>query len=106
MKKRKLTRKEAEAKASYDKLVAKWSGPQFGSRGPLPSVNKIPVYSHRTSNVEIKSTFATGKADTSKKESMQYTGNAIVGIATLHKSNGVPVFSKEDAIDISKMRRG
>jgi hypothetical protein len=36
----------------------------------------------------------------------KYTGDAIVGISTLHKSNAVPVFSKQDAIDISKMRRG
>lgn len=34
-----------------------------------------------------------------------YTGTNIVGISTLHKSNAVPVFSKEDAVDISKMRR-
>ena len=34
-----------------------------------------------------------------------YTGSAIKGIATMHKSNAVPVFSQEDAIDISKMRR-
>ena len=34
-----------------------------------------------------------------------YTGDAIVGISTLHKSNAVPVFSKQDAIDISRMRR-
>ena len=35
----------------------------------------------------------------------QYTGSAVLGISTLHKSNGVPVFSQEEAIDISKMRR-
>ena len=34
-----------------------------------------------------------------------YTGNTIVGISTMHKSNAVPVFSQEDAIEISKMRR-
>lgn len=34
-----------------------------------------------------------------------YTGNNIVGIATMHKSNAVPVFSSEDAVEISKMRR-
>ena len=34
-----------------------------------------------------------------------YTGTAIVGIATMHKSNAVPVFSADDAKDISKMRR-
>lgn len=35
-----------------------------------------------------------------------YTGEAMIGIGQLHKSNAIPVFSKEDAIDISKMRRG
>ena len=35
-----------------------------------------------------------------------YTGTKVLGIATLHKSNAVPVFSNEEAIDISKMRRG
>jgi hypothetical protein len=34
-----------------------------------------------------------------------YTGNMVKGIATMHKSNAVPVFSSEEAIDISKMRR-
>jgi hypothetical protein len=35
-----------------------------------------------------------------------YTGDKIIGIATMHKSNAVPVFSDEQAVDISRMRRG
>jgi hypothetical protein len=35
-----------------------------------------------------------------------YTGTLIKGIATMHKSNAVPVFNSEQAIEISKMRRG
>lgn len=38
-------------------------------------------------------------------EQKVYTGNNILGIATLHKSNAVPVFSKQEALDIAKMRR-
>ena len=34
-----------------------------------------------------------------------YTGTMVKGIATMHKSNAVPVFSDEQAIDISRMRR-
>jgi hypothetical protein len=34
-----------------------------------------------------------------------YTGTMVKGIATMHKSNAVPVFSNEQAVDISKMRR-
>ena len=33
-----------------------------------------------------------------------YTGDKVLGIATMHKSNAVPVFSNQEAIDISKMR--
>jgi len=34
-----------------------------------------------------------------------YTGTKVKGIATMHKSNAVPIFSDEEAVDISKMRR-
>lgn len=36
---------------------------------------------------------------------MQYTGDNIVGIGTMHKSNAVPIFSDQEAKDISTMRR-
>lgn len=39
------------------------------------------------------------------KESPVYTGTKVKGIATMHKSNAVPVFSDEEAIAISSMRR-
>lgn len=42
----------------------------------------------------------------SSKPRMQYTGTKMLGIGTLHKSNAVPVFSDEEAIDMAKMRRG
>lgn len=35
-----------------------------------------------------------------------YTGTKVKGIATMHKSNAVPVFSNEEAVEISRMRRG
>ena len=34
-----------------------------------------------------------------------YTGTKVKGIATMHKSNAVPIFSDEQAVDISRMRR-
>ena len=44
-------------------------------------------------------------SNTSKKESPVYTGTLVKGIATMHKSNAVPVISQQEAEDISKMRR-
>lgn len=34
-----------------------------------------------------------------------YTGNNLLGIAVMHKSNLVPVFNKENAAEIASMRR-
>ena len=39
------------------------------------------------------------------KPSPVYTGTKVKGIGTMHKSNAVPIFSDEEAIEISSMRR-
>jgi hypothetical protein len=54
--------------------------------------------------VHIKSV-DTGLGNATLKPAKQYTGTKVKGIATMHKSNAVPVFSDEEARDISKMRR-
>ena len=73
-----------------------WMGPTVNSRvvvDPRRLTNHIP-------------SLDTGAGIAAKKEVTQYTGTAMLGIGQLHKSNSIPVFSKEDAVDISKMRRG
>ena len=40
-----------------------------------------------------------------KPEEKVYTGGNLIGVATMHKSNMVPIFKKEDAADIASMRR-
>jgi hypothetical protein len=47
----------------------------------------------------------SGGGNATLKPSKVYTGTKVKGIATMHKSNAVPVFSDEEAVDISKMRR-
>jgi hypothetical protein len=47
----------------------------------------------------------TGWVTCVKPTDKEYTGTKIKGIGTMHKSNAVPVFSDEEAKDISKMRR-
>jgi hypothetical protein len=48
----------------------------------------------------------TGLGNASLPPQKVYTGDKVKGIATMHKSNAVPVFTDEQAQDISKMRRG
>lgn len=40
-----------------------------------------------------------------KKEAQKYTGSLIKGIATTHKSNLIPITNREQAIQVSQMRR-
>jgi len=40
------------------------------------------------------------------KQTQKYTGDKLLGIGVMHKSNLVPIFNGDDAIAISKMRRG
>jgi hypothetical protein len=42
---------------------------------------------------------------TTYKPSPQYTGDKVKGIGTMHKSNAVPIFSDDEAKEISSMRR-
>ena len=51
-------------------------------------------------------TFNRGCSGGTKKETPKYTGDLIVGIATMHKSNAVPVMSGTDqAKDIARMAK-
>lgn len=47
----------------------------------------------------------TAGGECTKKEPTIYTGSKIIGIATMHKSNLVPIFSDEEAKAVSSMRR-
>ena len=48
----------------------------------------------------------TPGSSTALNSKPEYTGDRLLGIAVLHKSCLQPVFSQEDAIEISRMRRG
>jgi hypothetical protein len=45
------------------------------------------------------------QGSTAKVTPPQYTGDQMLGVATMHKSNAVPVFNTAAARDISNMRR-
>ena len=105
-------RKARELESSWNELQKKWgieeeekkrkralSAPSLGSSG-----YSLKIPEGRNTTAHIKSV-DTGVAVATKKESPVYTGTLIKGIATMHKSNAVPVLNQQDAEDISKMRR-
>jgi hypothetical protein len=103
-KKRKPTAKQRELDASWEKLLKKYE-----SKKPIAAKTKDNwSYSlekpARRETPKIPSLPFTG-GPCSKKESPRYTGDKIKGIGTMHKSNSVPVFSDEQAVEIATMRR-
>lgn len=59
----------------------------------------------RDSGTDSIPSLDTGVGVAPKKDIPVYTGDAMIGIGQLHKSNAVPVFKQEDAEDLAKMRR-
>lgn len=71
---------------------------------PLSSVYKLSIPAGRDTTAHLKSV-VTGSHVATLSPQKVYTGTKVLGIATMHKSNAVPVFSDDEAIEISKMRR-
>jgi len=70
-------------------------------RGKRVGLYDIPDYKVESS-VKLSNKVAGSGV---KIEEKRYTGTLIKGVATMHKSNAVPIINKEQAIDISNMRR-
>ena len=68
-----------------------------------PLVYRLTGVTDRAGTAHIPSRNTGGNATLAPAK--VYTGTKVKGIATMHKSNAVPVFSDEEAKDISKMRR-
>lgn len=104
-------RKAEQLDESWKELQKRWgveAEEKKRSRAMLaPSLSssyslKIPEGRNTTAHIKSRD---TGAGNATLAPAKVYTGTKVKGIATMHKSNAVPVFSDEEAIDISKMRR-
>jgi len=103
-KRRKPTAKQRELAASWEALVQKYE-----TKRPV-AIERDATYKPEKSFVRETPNYPSlnsGLGSATKPiESKVYTGGNIIGIGTLHKSNAVPIFSNDAAVEISKMRRG
>jgi len=104
-KKRKPNAKQRELQNSWELLLKKYTTKTVvkSNSQQLSEVYSLGKPACRETP-KIPSLPFTG-APCIKKENPVYTGTAIKGIGTMHKSNAVPVFSEEQAKDIATMRR-
>jgi hypothetical protein len=70
-----------------------------------PELKGTPLPEYHVSDHRQKYPSGDGMGTTYARKENVYTGDKLLGIATMHKSNMVPVFNKESAEDIAKMRR-
>lgn len=103
-------RKARELAADWEKLKTKWAVPPKEKRvGKIrdtlqSSGYRLTTPPGRTTTHDIPSRVTAGGSTAPVHK--VYTGTKVLGIATMHKSNAVPVFQAEDAVEISRMRRG
>ena len=109
-KKKKPNAKQARANAEHEKWLRK--------RGVHPEqleakkkknagISILSVPDYRSSGNTIPTSNVIPGGSTAPKERLVYSGERrLLGVATMHKSNMVPVFDSKDAKDIAKMRRG
>jgi hypothetical protein len=99
-------RKSRELDESWKALQKQWGIDETEKkrrRAMSAEVWTEPMLTYRGQNEKRNSVDTGGNAVL--KPSPVYTGTKMLGIGQLHKSNAVPVFSNEEAIDISRMRR-
>jgi hypothetical protein len=102
--------KARDQEGSWKELMKRWaveSEDKKRTRGlnapSLSSTYSLKIPEGRNTTAHLKSVDTGGNA--TLKPAKVYTGTKVKGIATMHKSNAVPVFSDEEAVDISRMRR-
>ena len=107
-----LAREWREREAEWKKLAPKFSARNNSAKtswlgGPTrttPLKSSGPRIPPGRETPKIHSV-DTGWVACTKPQDQAYTGTKVKGIGTMHKSNAVPIFSDDEAIEISKMRR-
>ena len=88
----------AEAKRRAELLKEEWEQRLGNFKKMAPKFSRTPP----APRIESRD---TGWIPCVKHADQEYTGTKVKGIGTMHKSNAVPIFSDDEAKDISKMRR-
>jgi hypothetical protein len=87
----------------FDKLAPKFStGPYNAPRKTMSDFMPKTPPGRETPRVESQD---TGWVTCTKVKDNEYTGTKVKGVGTMHKSNAVPIFSDDEAKEISSMRR-
>ncbi len=71
-----------------------------------PTLRGVGMPKYEISDHRQKYPSGDGIGTTYARKENVYTGTLVTGIATMHKSNAVPVINQKQAEEIARMRRG
>ena len=98
--------KARELDADWQALMQKYPAKKIKAKvktGQLKDSYRLSIPADR--NPRRFPSLDTGQGAATKVAAKVYTGDKMLGIGTMHKSNMVPIFSDQEAKDISTMRR-
>ena len=108
----KAKKKPAAEREQYAKWCAQYGINPTGKERTMKNVKKVfkveplvPKTYVRTTTYYPSLNTGNNSSGAALKPAPVYTGDKMLGIAQMHKSNAVPIFKSEDAIEIARMRR-
>lgn len=113
-KKRKVKFASAEAKRKHYEQQESWENlkRKYDVKSKIKSVQSTTLRTEssvpprgESAYYPSRTTFG-GSATKPINSTKVYTGTKMIGVGQMHKSNAVPIFSDQEAKDISTMRRG
>lgn len=104
-KKRKMTAKTRQLQREWQDLLDKFGVEKTKTKKNFTPLQSKTVFRRPGSDLSDIPSVDSGTGNGFCKVSHQYTGEAMIGIGTLHKSNAVPIFNEQEAKDQASMRR-
>jgi len=95
-------RQHGESRITFEEYLDEISNKKLAKPEFKPLRNEAPPRRGSTDHIPSR---GDGIGIAAKPERKEYTGTLVKGIATMHKSNAVPVIDEEQMKDISNMRR-
>lgn len=99
---KKTKKQKLKQKASWEAYKAKYKVKEFA---PVSMRAVVPVLRPGALDFLDKKSISSDHYDTFASKKNKYTGDNMIGIAQMPKSNAVPVFNHDHVLEISRMRR-
>lgn len=105
-KSKKTMKQKMKEKSAWEEYKAKYGLSEKKDQSSVRYTPTLVVTSPYRREVKSIPSLGDGIGNAVKKDRNEYTGDKMIGVACMHKSNLVPIFNDEAAVEVANMRRG